>query len=130
VVLSITTIYSSISRRLKAARFHVIFSRRALEQILELERYIAETSYPSRAERFIDGLVDCCEQLSSFPHRGIVRNDIRPGLRVTNYRKRTAIAFVVQGDSVEILGIFHGGRDYAALLRQSGVELPARATEQ
>lgn len=99
-------------------RFHVTFSRRALEQILELERYIAEASYSTRAERFIDSLIDHCQQLSTFPHRGTVRNDIRPGLRVTHFRKRTVIAFVVLESRVEILGVFHGGRDYTAILRQ------------
>jgi plasmid stabilization system protein ParE len=44
------------------------------------------------------------------------RDDIRPGLRITNYRKRTVIAFAVDTDAerVEILGIFHGGQDYEA----------------
>ena len=114
-----TITYSFINQPLNPARFHVTFSRRALEQFLELEIYVAEASYSTRAERFIDSLIDHCEQLSTFPHRGVVRNDIRPGLRVTHYRKRTVIAFVVLENRVEILGIFHGGRDYAAILRQT-----------
>jgi plasmid stabilization system protein ParE len=39
-------------------------------------------------------------------------------LRITHFRKRTVIAFAVLERRVEIFGIFHGGRDYAAILRQ------------
>lgn len=96
----------------------VIFSSEAEEQLLHLYRYIAEASFPSRAERYVDALLSHCEKLKTFPHRGVRRDDIRPGVRVTHYRKRTAIAFVVQPDRIEVLGIFHGGRDYASLLRE------------
>ncbi|MEJ0044756.1 MAG: type II toxin-antitoxin system RelE/ParE family toxin [Rhodospirillales bacterium] len=59
-----------------------------------------------------------CEALTLFPHLGTVRDDIRPGLRITNYRKRAVIAFAVQGDRVAIIGVFYGGQDYAAVLHE------------
>lgn len=65
----------------------------------------------------VGALVNHCERLAIFPYRGIVRDDILPGLRITHFRKRTVIAFVVLENRVEILGIFHGGRNYAAILR-------------
>ncbi len=49
--------------------------------------------------------------------RGTMRDDIRPGLRITNYRKRAVIAFSVLGDTVAIIGVFYGGRDYEAALQ-------------
>ncbi|MFH1814403.1 MAG: hypothetical protein ABIF28_09595 [Pseudomonadota bacterium] len=52
-----------------------------------------------------------------FPHRGIRRDDVRAGLRITDYRKRAVIAFAVDVDQVSILGIYYGGRDYQAMLR-------------
>jgi plasmid stabilization system protein ParE len=39
-------------------------------------------------------------------------------MRITNFRKRTVIAFLVEGDTVVILGIFHGGRSYEAILQE------------
>ncbi len=46
------------------------------------------------------------------------RDDVRPGLRITNYRGRTVIAF--RGDDtarrVSVLGIFYGGQDYETAL--------------
>lgn len=48
--------------------------------------------------------------------RGIRRDDIRPGLRVTNYKKRAVIAFDVAAERVSIIGVFYGGQDYETAL--------------
>lgn len=45
------------------------------------------------------------------------RDDIRPGLRITTFRKRTVIAYAEVYDELAILGIFHGGRDYETGLK-------------
>ena len=37
---------------------------------------------------------------------------IRPGLRITNYKKRAVIAFSVHGELVQVLGVFYGGQDF------------------
>ena len=102
-----------------AQEFEVLFSARARVQLLELYDYIESVSYPTRAEKYVEGLLRSCYRLKVLPHRGTRRDDILPGLRITNFRKRTVIAFVVLGNRVEILGVFHGGRDYAAILRQA-----------
>lgn len=47
-----------------------------------------------------EAIVSYCERLSTFPLRGFQRNDVRPGLRITHYRKRTVIAFGVEADLV------------------------------
>lgn len=52
-----------------------------------------------------------CESLRTFPHRSTLRHDVRPGLRITNYKKRTVIAFDVETDLVSIIGIDHAGQD-------------------
>lgn len=48
--------------------------------------------------------------------RSRCRDDVRPGLRITNYRKRAVIAFDVAGDLVSIVGVFYGGQDYETIL--------------
>lgn len=52
-----------------------------------------------------------CLGFETFPERGMVRDDIRPGLRLAGFRRRATIAFVVSGDAVIILRMFHAGRD-------------------
>lgn len=59
-----------------------------------------------------------CEGLEVFPHRGTMRDDIRPGLRTSSYKKRAMIAtFVDDGaEQTTILDVFYGGQDYDTIL--------------
>ncbi|MEI7347744.1 type II toxin-antitoxin system RelE/ParE family toxin [Dickeya chrysanthemi] len=94
--------------------YQVVYATQAQEQLAGLYDYIARAATPNTALGYTEGLVDYCESLSQFPHRGSQRDDILPGLRVTNYRKRTIVAFVVDEVSmvVSVVGIWHGGQDY------------------
>ena len=96
--------------------YRVLFSPEAEEQLVALYHYIAEAASPEIAARYTEGIVNYCNSLQVSPHRGMMRNDIRPGLRVTNYKKRTVIAYAVAADSVAILGVFYGGQDYETIL--------------
>jgi len=89
--------------------YSVVFAPEARAQLADLYRYIAAAASPDVAARYTEGIVTHCEALSTFPMRGTMRDDIRPGLRITNYRKRAIIAFSVLGDTVAIIGVFHGG---------------------
>jgi toxin ParE1/3/4 len=97
--------------------YTVIFSPEAEEQLASLYRYLAVEASPKVAEKYTNAIVTYCEGLTTFPHRSNCRDEIRPGLRVTNYRRRTAIAFEVGEDVVSIIGIFHGGQDYEPILQ-------------
>jgi toxin ParE1/3/4 len=97
--------------------YTVVFTPEADEQLTVLYRYIADAASPEIAARYTDAIVSYCEGLGTLPHRGVQRDDIRPGLRVTNYRKRTAIAFILEPERVSIIGVFYGGRDYEAALQ-------------
>lgn len=70
------------------------------------------------AVNFVDGIVAYCESFETFPERGTRRDDLLPGLRVTNYRKNTTVAFRVDTDTlvVSIIGVFYGGQDYEVAL--------------
>ncbi len=96
--------------------YTVVFTPEAEAQLVELYGYIAAEASAEIAARFTDGIVTYCESLSTFPARGNRRDDIRPGLRIISYRKRVAIAFHVDEDRVNIIGIFYGGQDYEAAL--------------
>jgi len=98
--------------------YKVVFTPEAEEQLAELYRYIAISASPKRAADFTNALIDYCESLEKFPLRGNTRDDIRPGLRITGYRRRVVIAFDVAADSVNIIGIFYGGQDYEAALEE------------
>lgn len=94
----------------------VVFSPEAQEQLAQLYRYIAEAASPDIAAQYTEAIVSYCESLRTFPLRGTQRDDVRPGLRITNYKKRTVIALDVGAEVVSIIGIFYGGQDYESIL--------------
>lgn len=69
------------------------------------------------AARYVDSIVDYCENLRTFPLRGTPRDDLRPGLRTLGFRRRVMILFEVTAGTVNVLGIYYGGQDYEAALR-------------
>jgi plasmid stabilization system protein ParE len=98
-------------------KYRVIFSPEAEEQLAELFHYIAAAASLGIAERYINAIITYCETLDTFPLRGAQRDDIRSGLRVTNYKGRTVIAFDVDAQQVSIIGVFYGGQDYETALQ-------------
>lgn len=102
--------------------YRVVFTPEALEQLAELYRYIAKEASPDVAARYTEAVVSYCESLCTFPFRGTRRDDVRPGLRITNYKKRTIIAFDVEAEVVSIIGVFYGGRDFEKILRDNDKE--------
>jgi len=100
--------------------FYIVFSPEAEEQLAALYGYIAGAASPNVAAGYVEAIVQYCESLATFPHRGTKRDDIRPGLRITHYKKRCSIAFAIHDNHVSILGVFYGGRDYESILSKKG----------
>lgn len=98
--------------------YAVGFAPEADDQLEALFLHVAGRSSVATAAHYLSAVVQTCERLSMFPHRGVLRDDIRPGLRVTHHKGRTIVAYAVADElrRVTILGVFHGGQDYAARL--------------
>jgi len=95
-----------------------VLAPEAEEQFAELYHYIAGQGAPMNALRYTEAIVAYCEGLTTIPHRGTQRDDIRPGLRTTNYKGRAVIAFAVDDAAmlVTIIGVYYGGQDYESIL--------------
>lgn len=98
--------------------YAVGFAPEADDQLEALFLHVAGRSSPATAGRYLAAVLHTCERLAMFPHRGVARDDIRPGLRVTHHLGRTIIAYAVDEEQrrVTILGVFYGGQDYEAKL--------------
>lgn len=95
----------------------VVYSPRARQQLADLYLWIAaESGFPNRAEGYVSAIFDYCDSISGFPFVGVARDDLRPGVRTIGFRSRVVIAFSVTDETVEILGVYYGGRDYEMLL--------------
>ena len=97
----------------------VIFTPEAQEQLVLLYQYISNVASPKIANNYVNAIADYCESQKNFPERGYKRDDIRPGLRTTHYKKRALIAFAVELNRVSVIGIFYGGQDYETDLKSN-----------
>ncbi|MFB2553783.1 type II toxin-antitoxin system RelE/ParE family toxin [Ensifer soli] len=70
------------------------------------------------ARRFVDRIMARCRKIGDAPHGGRPRDDLALGLRTIPFERSAVIAYVV-GKTVDIVGVYYGGRDYEALY-QSG----------
>ncbi|HSW23133.1 MAG TPA: type II toxin-antitoxin system RelE/ParE family toxin [Burkholderiaceae bacterium] len=98
--------------------YDVVFAPEASDQLEALFLYIAERSSLTIAQRYTGAVVATCENLALFPLRGVAREDIRPGLRLTHHKGRTVIAYAVDEgrQTVSIIGVFYGGQDHERAL--------------
>lgn len=109
---------AAIGRRpAKGLRRRIVISRDAVSQLKAIESYLAGAISDEKAAQFVDGIVDRCESLATFPFRATPRGDLRPDMRTTVYRRKVTIAYSVEAETVTILGVFYGGQDFEAVLR-------------
>ncbi|MCD6388668.1 MAG: type II toxin-antitoxin system RelE/ParE family toxin [Desulfobulbaceae bacterium] len=102
--------------------YSVNFMPDAIKDLENIYEYISEQGgFPERAWRYMKKLKLKCQELETFPIRGRPRNDLMNGLRVYPLDRRTVAAFLVDEaeQTVCILNIFYGGRDYGVLLDSS-----------
>jgi plasmid stabilization system protein ParE len=92
----------------------VVYSPEADEHLSDLYLYLVTAASPQTAAAYVRRLMDLCETLAHHPYQGLSRPDLRPGLRMLAYRRSAMIAYSVYDGRVDIVGIYSGGRDYAA----------------
>lgn len=87
----------------------IIWTREALENIIEIENYISQDN-PSKAIEFTDFLIDKCEYLIDNPEIGRIVPELSDSqireLIVKNYR----IVYLHIDEEIQILTVFEGHR--------------------
>lgn len=94
----------------------------AERQLNEIDDWIAKNATAEIAQRFVSAILGHIEGILAFPLAGRPRDDVRPGMRTTTYKKRTLVAYEVDESSsevvVNVLGVFHGGQNWEAALSE------------
>ena len=72
-------------------------------------------------QRYAPLMLTCVVRQSGEPAPRTMREDIRPGLRTSSYKKLAVIATFVDDETQQltILGVFYGGQDYDMILSGS-----------
>ncbi len=91
--------------------YRVVFSPEAIDDLEQVLVYLAPEMGFTAAREYVGKIRNYCADFSTFPNRGMRRDDIRQGLRLVGYRRKATIAFMVRGDTVTIARIFHRGRN-------------------
>lgn len=92
-------------------RYAVCLSPEAEADIVEIYRYISDTSMSSLlARQYVDRLMSYLETFDLFPERGTLRSDVRQGLRIVGFERSVSVAFIVERDDVVILRLAQHGR--------------------
>lgn len=99
----------------------ITYTPEAQQQLNALDDWLAEKGSADVAQRFVAAILEHIDDLLIFPHAGRARDDIRPGVRTSSFKKLTLIAYEVDESAdelvVTVLGVFHGGQDWEAALR-------------
>jgi toxin ParE1/3/4 len=95
-------------------KLQVSFSPDAEKNLEQIEEYIADNGNAEVAEKVVDEIVDRCGELADMPRSGRARDEIAPGVRSAT-SGMYVIYYRVHADKLEILRVWHGARDHAAL---------------
>ncbi len=93
----------------------LVYSRQALGDLDEIFDFIAADN-PRRAVTYIEEIRQACQGLCNTPRMGVDRPDLRPGLYILPLWRRIVIAYELPPDTVDVLRVFSGGRDYEAIM--------------
>lgn len=96
----------------------IYYTPEAAQQLDDLDEWITAKGSAQTARDFVAALLDHIDGIVALPLAGRSREDIRPGIRTTVFRRRTLVAYVVDESSgdVNVLGVFSGGQGWEAAL--------------
>lgn len=96
------------------------YTTEAQLQLNALDDWITKAASAAIARRFVSAILDHVDGIPVFPLAGRARDDVRPGMPTSSFKKKTLVAYEVDESSgelvVTILGVFHGGQDWKAAL--------------
>ncbi len=102
-------------------RFAVVFRPQALSDVEAIFLYVLEVSGSvETASAFTDRIFARCQRIGNAPRGGVAREDLGPGIRLVPFERRAVILYRLEAETVVIVDIFYGGRDYAALMKGEG----------
>jgi toxin ParE1/3/4 len=92
----------------------------AFADLTNIRNHVADARGQAFAEQFVARILDHVATFKTAPFRGTRQDDLRPGLRISGWRRTITIAFVPDEatQKVTILAILYRGRDVGAVLQQ------------
>ena len=92
----------------------LIYNTLARADLLNLYAYIEERNGPAIAGGYLDRIEALCASLDTMPERGVDRSALGRGLRTVALERRVQVVYSVSPDTVEVLRVLYGGRDFGS----------------
>jgi toxin ParE1/3/4 len=89
----------------------VVLAPEALDDLRSIYDHVADDAGTGIADGYQLRIRAACLGLADFPGRGTPRDALAQGLRSIAFERRATIYYRVTGRTVEIVRIFHAGRD-------------------
>ena len=99
-------------------RFHPLVAR----DLDAIARWITDHAGSEAAERRLAEIRGAITSLADFPRRGLLRDEMAPGLRAIPAGRRAVVAFTVDDEAGEVFihAVTYGGADWTARIRSRG----------
>ncbi len=94
----------------------LVYRPAALADLDAIYDHIAADN-PRRAFTYVQDIRERCKLLETHPRLGPAREDLGIGVRIYTMLHRVVVAYRITENSISIIRVFYGGRDYAALMR-------------
>jgi toxin ParE1/3/4 len=99
-------------------RFAVEYRQEASADIEGIFDYVLERSADLiTAIRYTDRVYARCESIGDAPFGGVSRPDLGQGIRMVPFERAAVILYVVEEETIHIVNVFAGGRDFEAIIR-------------
>jgi toxin ParE1/3/4 len=98
-----------------ATRYSYVLSQAADNDIQEIYEYTAKNFGDDQAIKYLTGLEDLFYALCAHPHTGRQRDEIREGIRSTNYVSHIVFYKVVE-KRIRVVRVLHASRDVPKFL--------------
>jgi toxin ParE1/3/4 len=94
--------------------YRIVFAPEGREDLRGIYRYVAEQAGAERAFSYVERIIIFCHGFRTSPQRGMLRNDVYPGMRVVGFERRVSIAFHIDGNSVIFDRFLYAGRSFTS----------------
>lgn len=96
--------------------YQLRYDERVQAQFERIRTWFDDTRGPGVGTEVVIDLVRRCRGLQEFPHRGTPRDDLRRGLRTMAHRRAFTIGYMVDGETITILGVIGRGQQLGELV--------------
>lgn len=98
-------------------RLKVEYKEDAIGDLEDIFSYVFEGSNNFIiAKNFTNRIFERCEKIGNVPNGGVCRPDLGENIQLIPFEKKAVILYKIENESIVIVNIIYGGREYNSLI--------------